>query len=152
MIQNLPLRQISREQREFLTYPIDQLLQTGDSFTRKCPIVINQTQAGLTVQWDHPKPETFAAEMIRRQPDRKMTRRRSISLQANFRGREVGQLLDIYESLNPQKRSSMTNWILSVQLLAICQKFATSRSVHDPIGRDGDTSLEADRVRPVCTE
>ena len=79
-----------------------------------------------------------------------MIGRQPIFLQANLRGREIGQLLDIDQAIDPKKRSAMTNRILPMKFFAPREKLSAARRVHDPIrlNRDVDTvGFEVDCVR-----
>src|SRR5689334_12777372 len=63
--EDLSKRQIAREERKLRADPIDKLWQRSNALTLNEPVVVDQAERGFALQWDHPEPEAFTAEVIR---------------------------------------------------------------------------------------
>src|SRR5690242_14891402 len=55
-IEDLAIRQVARKQGPFAADVVDHLARVGDLFVAQNVAVVDQPEAGLVVQWDHPEP------------------------------------------------------------------------------------------------
>src|SRR6185369_12789210 len=132
VVQHSPIRQVAREEWKLLAYPFDQLRKRINLLARNKLVVVDETETGLSVQGDGPKPKTLIAEVIRGLPCGRVAQCGAIRSSANLLRREVSKLLDVEESVDPEEVSAVADGALACQSEPPGEEPSTSRSVDHP--------------------
>src|SRR5262249_41949665 len=136
VIQDPSTRQVAGEEGKLLAHPLDQLLRGGDTLPGEETVVEDETQARLAVKGDDPEPEALAHEMVRSQPEGRVSGRAPAGVAPEVHGREARQLLDVYEAVDPEEGRTVTNAVWTPVAQRTTQHPVSARSVHDPIRSD----------------
>ncbi len=137
-VEDLAPRQVARQQRVLAANPGDHLLRRRDFRARHPLAVVDQAEAGLAVQRDHPEPVAFAAEVVGGQEDRRVAEGRAVAAQPHLARGEVGQPLQVDQALDPAEGGAMADRARRGQPQALGQHLAAPRRVDHPAGAAGE--------------
>src|ERR1019366_4274521 len=100
-IENLSLREIFGEERPVFGNPVEHLAAIGNVFGFDDGVIVDEAEAGHTVQRDHPEPAAFAAEMVGREEIREAAELLTLAMEQNFLVRMGGELFEIDLTIDP---------------------------------------------------
>src|SRR5204863_7713113 len=115
-------------------------------------VVVDETEAGLAVERYGPEPEALSAKMVRGLPRRSVSERGAVGPGTNLLRREVSQLLDIDQSVDPEEVRPVANLALAREPQPAGKEPSAPRRIHDPARGSGHFTpgrLERERVWPA---
>src|SRR5439155_3350960 len=124
-----------------------------DALTRNELVVVDEAEAGFAVERYGPEPETLGAEVVRGLPGRSMSERGAVGPGTNLLRREVSQLLDIDQSVDPEEVRPVANLALAREPQPAGKEPSAPRRIHDPPRGSGHLAprhVERERVCTAC--